>query len=45
MNKFSIKMSKVMLALATLFADEKDSVIKSDIFIFIINIKAVRDSI
>jgi len=38
-------MSKVMLALAALSADEEDSVIKFNIFMFIIYIEAVRDSI
>jgi len=38
-------MSKIMLALVTLFADEENFVIKSDIFTFIIYAEAVKDSI
>jgi len=45
MNEFSIKMSKVMLALATLSVDEENSAIRFDIFTFIIYVEAVRDSI
>jgi len=44
-NEFSIKMFKIMLALVTLSANEENSVIKSDIFMFIIYAEAVRDSI
>ena len=38
-------MFKIMLALVTLFADEKNFVIKFDIFTFIIYAEAVKDSI
>jgi len=38
-------MSKIMLALVTLSADKENSMIKFDIFTFIIYIEAVKDSI
>jgi len=44
-NELSIKMFRVMLALVTLFADEENFIIKSDIFTFIIYTEAVKDSI
>jgi len=44
-NEFLIKMSKIMLALVTLFADKENSVIKFNIFMFIIYAEAVRDLI
>jgi len=45
MNEFSIKMSKVMLALVTLFTNKKDFVIKFDIFTSIIYVEAVKNLI
>jgi len=44
-NEFSIKMFKIMFTLAALSADEENSVIKFDIFTFIIYTETVRDSI
>jgi len=44
-NKFSIKMSKIMLTLMTLFTDKENFIIKFDIFTFIMYAEAVRDSI
>jgi len=44
-DEFSIKMFRVMFAFVTLFADKENSVIKFDIFTFIIYIKAVKNSI
>ena len=44
-NKFSIKMSKIMLALMTLSADKEDFVIRFNIFMFIIYVEAIKDSI
>jgi len=38
-------MLKIMFALVTLSADEEDSVIKSDIFMFIIYAEAVKNLI
>jgi len=38
-------MSKIILALVTLSVDKKDFVIKFNIFMFIIYIEAVKDSI
>ena len=38
-------MSRVMFALVTLFVDEKDFVVKFNIFTFIIYVEAVKDSI
>jgi len=38
-------MSKIILALVTISADEKDFVIKFNIFTFIIYAEAVKDSI
>jgi len=38
-------MSKIMLALAALSADKENSVIRFDIFTFIIYVEAVRNSI
>jgi len=45
MNEFSIKMSKIMFVLVTLSTDEKDSVIKFNIFTFIIYTEAVKNLI
>jgi len=45
MNELSIKMSKVMFVFVTLSANEKNSVIKFNIFMFIIYTEAVRNSI
>jgi len=44
-NEFSIKILKIMLALAAFSADKEDSVIRSDISTFVIYAEAVRDSI
>jgi len=44
-NEFSIKMSKIILTLVTLSAEEEDSIIRFNIFTFIIYTEAVRDSI
>jgi len=44
-NEFSIKMSKIMFALMTLSTDKKDFVIRFDIFMFIIYVEAVKNSI
>jgi len=44
-NKFSIKMSKIIIAFVALSVDEENFVIKFNIFIFIIYIEAVKDSI
>jgi len=44
-NELSIKMSRVIFALVILFVDKENSVIKSDIFTFIIYTEAVRNSI
>jgi len=44
-NEFSVKMSKVMLALVTLFTDKKKFVIRSDILMSIIYVEAVKNSI
>ena len=44
-DEFSIKMFRVIFAFVTLFTDKKDFVIWSDIFMFIIYVKAVKDLI
>jgi len=44
-NKLSIKMSKIMFALAALSADEENFAIKFNIFTFIIYTEAVKNSI
>jgi len=44
-NEFSIKIFRIILALVTLFADKENSVIRFDIFTFIIYVEAVRNSI
>jgi len=45
MNELSIKMFRIMFALVTLFIDEENSVIKFNIFTFIIYTEAVKNSI
>jgi len=44
-NEFLIKILRIMLTFMTFFTDKEDSVIRSDISIFVIYAEAVRDSI
>ncbi len=45
MNKFSIKILKIILTLTVFFTDKEDSVIKFNILISTIYTEAVKDSI